>query len=65
MTFWISLGLCGFGLSGPPYEFELILLTVGCGWGRWLTSYRDALKVARDALKAAQDEIARLRGEKP
>ena len=63
MTFWISLGLCGFGLSGPPYEFELLLVTVGWGSGAMLVSYREALKVAKDALKAAQDEIARLRGD--
>lgn len=63
MTLWISLGWCGIGWSYPPAELRLILLTIGCGKGMMLESFRDALQRARDALRAAQEELARLKGD--
>ncbi len=58
MTIWLTLGWCGLGCGYPPLELRFFLLTIGCGWGDMLASYRKALQ-------AAAEEIKRLRGALP
>lgn len=63
MTLWITLGWCGLGWSYPPIELKLLLMTIGCGQGVMLESFRDGLREARDGLRIAAEKLRRAQAE--